>query len=299
MKGIILAGGSGTRLYPLTKVTSKQLLPVYDKPMIFYPLSTLMLAGIRDILIISTPTDTPKFKDLLSDGSDFGVHLSYAIQESPDGLAQAFLIGEEFIGDDSCCMILGDNIFYGNRFSELLVKARENADKGRATVFGYYVRDPERFGVVEYNLKGRVISIEEKPEHPKSNYAVTGLYFYPKDVVKKAKQVKPSARGELEITTLNQMYLKAKKLDCEIFGRGYTWLDTGTMESLAEATNFVRTIQNLQGVSISAPEEIAFKNGWTDKKQLLKSASAYGKSDYGKHLRRVADNKIYSDRKLK
>lgn len=299
MKGIILAGGSGTRLYPLTKVTSKQLLPVYDKPMIFYPLSTLMLAGIRDILIISTPTDTPKFKDLLSDGSDFGVHLSYAVQESPDGLAQAFLIGEEFIGDDSCCMILGDNIFYGNRFSELLVKARENADKGRATVFGYYVRDPERFGVVEYNLKGRVISIEEKPEHPKSNYAVTGLYFYPKDVVKKAKQVKPSARGELEITTLNQMYLKAKELDCEIFGRGYTWLDTGTMESLAEATNFVRTIQNLQGVSISAPEEIAFKNGWTDKKQLLKSASAYGKSDYGKHLRRVADNKIYSDRKLK
>lgn len=299
MKGIILAGGSGTRLYPLTKVTSKQLLPVYDKPMIFYPLSTLMLAGIRDILIISTPIDTPKFKDLLQDGSDFGVHLSYAVQESPDGLAQAFLIGEEFIGDDSCCMILGDNIFYGNRFSELLVKARENADKGRATVFGYYVRDPERFGVVEYNSKGRVISIEEKPEKPKSNYAVTGLYFYPKGVSKKAKQVKPSPRGELEITTLNQMYLKAKKLDCEIFGRGYTWLDTGTMESLAEATNFVRTIQNLQGISISAPEEIGFKNGWIDKKQLLKSASSYGKSDYGKHLRRVAENKIYSDRKLK
>lgn len=299
MKGIILAGGSGTRLYPLTKVTSKQLLPVYDKPMIFYPLSTLMLAGIRDILIISTPIDTPKFKDLLQDGSDFGVHLSYAVQESPDGLAQAFLIGEEFIGDDSCCMILGDNIFYGNRFSELLVKARENADKGRATVFGYYVRDPERFGVVEYNSKGRVISIEEKPEKPKSNYAVTGLYFYPKGVSKKAKQAKPSPRGELEITTLNQMYLKAKKLDCEIFGRGYTWLDTGTMESLAEATNFVRTIQNLQGISISAPEEIGFKNGWTDKKQLLKSASSYGKSDYGKHLRRVAENKIYSDRKLK
>lgn len=298
MKGIILAGGSGTRLYPLTKVTSKQLLPVYDKPMIFYPLSTLMLAGIRDILIISTPTDTPKFKDLLKDGSDFGVRLSYAIQEKPEGLAQAFIIGEKFIGDDTCCMILGDNIFYGNRFSEILVKARENADNGRATVFGYYVRDPERFGVVEFNSKGRVLSIEEKPKEPKSSYAVTGLYFYPKGIAKKAKQVKPSARGELEITTLNQMYLKAKKLDCEIFGRGYTWLDTGTMESLAEATNFVRTIQNLQGIGISVPEEIGYKNGWTSKSQLLKSASSYGKSDYGKHLRRVAENKIYSDRKV-
>ncbi len=298
MKGIILAGGSGTRLYPLTKVTSKQLLPIYDKPMIYYPLSTLMLAGIRDILIISTPVDTPKFKELLGDGKQMGVNLDYAIQESPDGLAEAFIIGEDFIGEDSCAMILGDNIFYGNGFSNLLVKARDNADKNKkATVFGYYVKDPERFGVVEFDENGKALSLEEKPTNPRSNYAVTGLYFYPKGVSGLAKKVKPSKRGELEITTLNQMYLKKDELNVEIFGRGYTWLDTGTMDSLAEACNFVRTIQNLQGIGISVPEEIAYKNGWTSKEQLLNSAKSYGKSEYGKHLKRVSEDKIYSDRK--
>lgn len=298
MKGIVLAGGSGTRLYPLTRVTSKQLLPIYDKPMIYYPLSTLMLAGIKDILIISTPKDTPRFKELLSDGSDFGVNLTYAVQESPDGLAQAFLIGKEFIGDDSCAMVLGDNIFYGNGFSNLLVGAREKADNGLATVFGYYVNDPERFGVVEFNKNGKALSIEEKPTNPKSNYAVTGLYFYPKGVSKMAKEVKPSSRGELEITTLNQMYLDKNELNVEIFGRGYTWLDTGTMDSLAEACNFVRTVQNLQGVGISVLEEIAYKNKWISKKQLLNSIEKYGKSEYATHLKRVIEDKIYSDRRV-
>ena len=299
MKGIILAGGSGSRLYPLTKVTSKQLLPIYDKPMIFYPLSTLMLAGIRDILIISTPVDTPRFKELLGDGEEFGINLSYAVQESPDGLAQAFLIGEKFIGQDSCAMILGDNIFYGNGFSNLLVKARNNAEKDdKATVFGYYAKDPERFGVVDFDHSGKVLSLEEKPLNPKSNYAVTGLYFYPKGVSDLAKMVKPSQRGELEITTLNQLYLDSDKLNVEIFGRGYTWLDTGTMDSLAEACNFVRTIENLQGVGISVPEEIAYKNNWISKDRLLDSANKYGKSDYGKHLRKVLEDKIYSDREI-
>ena len=298
MKGIVLAGGSGTRLYPLTRVTSKQLLPIYDKPMIYYPLSTLMLAGIKDILIISTPKDTPRFKELLSDGSDFGVNLTYAVQESPDGLAQAFLIGEEFIGDDSCAMVLGDNIFYGNGFSNLLVGAREKANNGLATVFGYFVNDPERFGVVEFDENGKALSIEEKPTNPKSNYAVTGLYFYPKGVSKMAKEVKPSSRGELEITTLNQMYLDKNELNVEIFGRGYTWLDTGTMNSLAEACNFVRTVQNLQGVGISVLEEIAYKNKWIGKEQLLNSIEKYGKSEYATHLKRVIEDKIYSDRRV-
>ncbi len=298
MKGIVLAGGSGTRLYPLTRVTSKQLLPIYDKPMIYYPLSTLMLAGIKDILIISTPKDTPRFKELLSDGSDFGVNLTYTVQESPDGLAQAFLIGEEFIGDDSCAMVLGDNIFYGNGFSNLLVGAREKANNGLATVFGYFVNDPERFGVVEFDENGKALSIEEKPTNPKSNYAVTGLYFYPKGVSKMAKEVKPSSRGELEITTLNQMYLDKNELNVEIFGRGYTWLDTGTMDSLAEACNFVRTVQNLQGVGISVLEEIAYKNKWISKEQLLNSIEKYGKSEYATHLKRVIEDKIYSDRRV-
>lgn len=298
MKGIVLAGGSGTRLYPLTRVTSKQLLPIYDKPMIYYPLSTLMLAGIKDILIISTPKDTPRFKELLSDGSDFGINLTYAVQESPEGLAQAFLIGEEFIGDDSCAMVLGDNIFYGNGFSNLLVGAREKADNGLATVFGYYVNDPERFGVVEFDENGKALSIEEKPSNPKSNYAVTGLYFYPKGVSKMAKEVKPSSRGELEITTLNQMYLDKNELNVEIFGRGYTWLDTGTMDSLAEACNFVRTVQNLQGVGISVLEEIAYKNKWISKEQLLNLIEKYGKSEYATHLKRVIEDKIYSDRRV-
>lgn len=298
MKGIVLAGGSGTRLYPLTRVTSKQLLPIYDKPMIYYPLSTLMLAGIKDILIISTPKDTPRFKELLSDGSDFGINLTYAVQESPDGLAQAFLIGEEFIGDDSCAMVLGDNIFYGNGFSNLLVGAREKANNGLATVFGYFVNDPKRFGVVEFDENGKALSIEEKPTNPKSNYAVTGLYFYPKGVSKMAKEVKPSFRGELEITTLNQMYLDKNELNVEIFGRGYTWLDTGTMDSLAEACNFVRTVQNLQGVGISVLEEIAYKNKWISKEQLLNSIEKYGKSEYATHLKRVIEDKIYSDRRV-
>ena len=293
MKGIILAGGAGTRLYPLTMVTSKQLLPVYDKPMIYYPLSTLMLAGIREILIISTPEDTPRFEHLLGDGSQFGVSLSYCVQPSPDGLAQAFLLGEEFIGDDACAMVLGDNIFYGNGFSKILRAAVANAEESaRATVFGYYVNDPERFGVVEFDESGRVISIEEKPQQPKSNYAVTGLYFYPKGVSAMAHQVKPSARGELEITTLNAMYLEQKVLDVQLLGRGFAWLDTGTMDSLVDAADFVRMVEQRQGIKISAPEEIAYKNGWITKDELLVSAERYGKSPYGKHLRAVAEGRV-------
>ncbi len=293
MKGIILAGGAGTRLYPLTMVTSKQLLPVYDKPMIFYPLSTLMLAGIREVLIISTPQDLPNFRRLLGDGSHFGLELSYAEQPSPDGLAQAFLIGREFIGDDACAMVLGDNIFYGNGFGKSLRQAAANAEENnRATVFGYYVPDPERFGVVEFDEAGKAISIEEKPTEPKSNYAVTGLYFYPAGVSDQAALVKPSARGELEITTLNEMYLKAGLLDVQLLGRGFAWLDTGTMESLAEAADFVRVVQNRQGIEISAPEEIAFRNGWITKEQLLEAADLYGKSPYGQHLRKVAEGRI-------
>ncbi len=292
MKGIILAGGSGTRLYPLTLVTSKQLLPVYDKPMIYYPMSTLMLAGIRDILIISTPTDTPRFQQLLGDGSRYGVKLSYAVQPSPDGLAQAFLIGKEFIGDEPCAMVLGDNIFYGNGFSKILARAVENAENGRATVFGYHVHDPERFGVVEFDDTGKAISIEEKPTHPKSNYAVTGLYFYPKGVSAMAEQVKPSARGELEITTLNDMYLQKGSLSVELLGRGFAWLDTGTFKSLLEAAEFVEMNQSRQNVQISAPEEIAYVKGWINKEQLLDAAAAYGKSPYGEHLRRVAEDKL-------
>lgn len=293
MKGIILAGGSGTRLYPLTMVTSKQLLPVYDKPMVYYPLSTLMLAGIRDILIISTPTDLPNFERLLRDGSQYGINLSYKIQPSPDGLAQAFILGEEFIGDDACAMVLGDNIFYGNGFGAILREAKRNAEgNDRATVFGYYVPDPERFGVVDFDENGHALSIEEKPSEPKSNYAVTGLYFYPKGVSAKANQVKPSARGELEITTLNEMYLDANLLDVQLLGRGFAWLDTGTMDSLNEASNFVQMIQNRQGIEISAPEEIAFINEWISKEKLLESATRYGKSPYGAHLRKVAEGKI-------
>lgn len=292
MKGIILAGGSGTRLYPLTKVTSKQLLPVYDKPMIYYPLSTLMLAGIRDILIISTPTDTPRFEDLLGDGSNFGIHLSYAVQPSPDGLAQAFLIGKKFIGDDECAMILGDNIFYGNGFSKILKNAVTNAENGRATIWGYHVPDPERFGVVEFDENGKVLSVEEKPKAPKSNYAITGLYFYPKGVSAMAETVKPSARGELEITTLNDMYLKKDILDVQLMGRGFAWLDTGTMESLLEAAEFVHMVEKRQGIKISALEEIAYRFGWITTEELMKSADMYGKSPYGEHLRRVAENAV-------
>ena len=293
MKGIILAGGAGTRLYPLTMVTSKQLLPVYDKPMIYYPLSTLMLAGIRDILIISTPTDLPNFERLLGDGSDYGVHFSYKVQPSPDGLAQAFLLGEEFIGNEACAMVLGDNIFYGNGFGRALRAAAERAEVYKqATVFGYYVNDPERFGVVEFDENWKAVSIEEKPKNPKSNYAVTGLYFYPAGVSARAAEVKPSARGELEITTLNEMYLQSGELEVQLLGRGFAWLDTGTVDSLAEATDFVKTIQNLQGIQISAPEEIAYKNGWIDRDQLIASAEKYGKSSYGKHLRNVAEGKV-------
>lgn len=292
MKGIVLAGGSGTRLYPLTMVTSKQLLPVYDKPMIYYPLSILMLAGIRDILIISTPTDTPRFEALFGDGSKFGLNLSYKVQPSPDGLAQAFLLGEEFIADDACAMILGDNIFYGNGLKNALKKAVDNALNDKATVFGYYVPDPERFGVVEFDSTGKAISIEEKPENPKSNYAVTGLYFYPKGVSNEAKKVKPSKRGELEITTLNQMYLDANKLDVVTFGRGLTWLDTGTHESLAEATAFVKMIEDHQGLKISCLEEIAYNNGWITKEDLLKIAEPMKKNQYGQHLINVANGKV-------
>ena len=293
MKGIILAGGAGTRLYPLTMVTSKQLLPVYDKPMIYYPLSTLMLAGIQDILIISTPEDTPRFEHLMGDGIQYGVHFSYKVQPSPDGLAQAFLLGEEFIGGDACAMILGDNIFYGNGFSRILKTAVKNAqENGRATVFGYYVNDPERFGIVEFDEAGRVVSVEEKPAHPKSNYAITGLYFYPGRVSSLAKQVRPSARGELEITSLNDLYLQDGKLDVQLLGRGFAWLDTGTMDSLVDAADFVRMVEKRQGIKISAPEEIAYKNGWITKEKLLESAQRYGKSPYGQHLKQVAENKI-------
>lgn len=293
MKGIILAGGSGTRLYPLTRVTSKQLLPIYDKPMIFYPLSTLMLADIRDVLIISTPTDLPNFEKLLGDGSQYGINLSYKIQPSPDGLAQAFILGKEFIGDDACAMVLGDNIFYGNGFVRMLRDAKKNAEENnRATVFGYYVSDPERFGVVEFDENGKALSIEEKPAAPKSNYAVTGLYFYPAGVSAKASLVPFSSRGELEITTLNEMYLKEGALDVQIFGRGFAWLDTGTMDSLLDASNFVQVIQNRQGIEISALEEIAFINKWIDKEALLKAAEKYGKSPYGAHLKSVAEEKL-------
>lgn len=292
MKGIVLAGGSGTRLYPLTMVTSKQLLPIYDKPMVYYPLSTLMLAGIRDILIISTPTDLPNFKRLLGDGSRYGIHLSYQVQPSPDGLAQAFTLGEEFIAGDSCAMVLGDNIFYGAGLGERLQTAVRNAENGQATVFGYYVNDPERFGIVEFGEDGRVISVEEKPKQPKSNYAITGLYFYDNRVVELAKQVKLSARGELEITDLNRMYLEAGDLNVQLLGRGYAWLDTGTMDTLVEAAEFVQVIEQRQGIMISAPEEIAYRYGWITEEQLLFSAKQYGKSPYGEHLRNVAEGKI-------
>lgn len=293
MKGIILAGGSGTRLYPLTMITSKQLLPIYDKPMIYYPLSTLMLAGIRDILIISTPQDLPNFEKLLGDGSNYGIKLSYKVQPSPDGLAQAFILGEEFIGDDCCAMVLGDNIFYGNGFSKILRSAVENAEQNhRASVFGYYVEDPERFGVVEFDDKGKVISVEEKPKEPKSNYAITGLYFYDNRVVEIAKQMKPSARGELEITDLNRVFLEKGDLDVKLLGRGFAWLDTGTMDSLMEAGQFVQMVEKRQGIKISAVEEIAYKNGWITKEKLLESAERYGKSTYGQHLKKVAEGKI-------
>ncbi len=292
MKGIVLAGGAGTRLYPLTMVTSKQLLPVYDKPMIYYPLSTLMMAGIRDILIISTPTDLPNFERLLGDGSQFGIRLSYKVQPSPDGLAQAFLLGEEFIGDDCCAMVLGDNIFYGSGFRARLKQAAADAQQGRASIFGYYVNDPERFGIVEFDENGKVISVEEKPQHPKSNYCITGLYFYDNRVVDMAKRVKPSARGELEITDLNRFYLEDGTLNVQLLGRGYAWLDTGTMDSLVDAADFVRTIETRQGSQIAALEEIAFTEGWIDKETLLQSAQRYGKSPYGQHLMHVAEGKI-------
>lgn len=293
MKGIILAGGAGTRLYPLTKVTSKQLLPIYDKPMIYYPLSTLMLAGIKDILIISTPDDTPRFEELMGDGSQFGVSFQYKVQPSPDGLAQAFILGEEFLNGEPGAMVLGDNIFYGRGFGKTLKDAAANAEKnGRATVFGYYVPDPERFGVVDFDEAGHALSIEEKPAHPKSNYAVTGLYFYPGDVSKRANEVKPSARGELEITTLNEMYLRDGLLDVKLLGRGFAWLDTGTMDSLLEAAEFVQMVEKRQGIKISAPEEIAYSSGWITKDELIDSAKAYGKSPYGLHLKAVADGKL-------
>lgn len=292
MKGIILAGGAGTRLYPLTMVTSKQLLPVYDKPMIYYPLTTLMLAGIRDILIISTPEDTPRFESLLGDGSQFGIRLSYAVQPSPDGLAQAFLIGEEFIGEEPCSLILGDNIFYGNGLGNMMKAAVRRAEAGRATVYGFYVEDPHRFGVVDFDDCGKVLSLEEKPVNPKSNYAVTGLYFYPAGVSAMAKQVRPSARGELEITTLNQMYLEQNQLDCDVMGRGFSWLDTGTMDSMMQAANFIQTIQNLQGIIVASPEEIAYRYHMISREQLIDAAQRYGKSNYGKHLMAVADGRM-------
>ena len=293
MKGIILAGGSGTRLYPLTMITSKQLLPIYDKPMIYYPLSTLMLAGIRDILVISTPTDLPNFEKLLGDGSDYGIKLSYKVQPSPDGLAQAFILGEKFIGSDCCAMVLGDNIFYGNGFSRLLKSAVENAEKNRrASVFGYYVEDPERFGVVEFDREGKVISVEEKPKEPKSNYAITGLYFYDNRVVEYAKKMKPSARGELEITDLNRVFLEQGDLDVQLLGRGFAWLDTGTMDSLMDAGQFVQMVEKRQGIQISAIEEIAYKNGWITKEKLSECAERYGKSTYGQHLKKVSEGKI-------
>ena len=297
MKGIILAGGSGTRLYPLTKVTSKQLLPIYDKTMIYYPLGTLMLAGIKDILIISTPDDTPRFHELLGDGSQFGINLSYAVQPSPDGLAQAFIIGKKFVGNDTCAMVLGDNIFYGGWFRKNLQDAVQNAKDGYATIFGYYVKDPERFGIVEFDKELNAISLEEKPKQPKSNYCITGLYFYDNSVLEKAELVKPSARGELEITDLNKMYLEENKLKVQILGRGFAWLDTGTMDSLMDASSFVQTVQNRQGVVISAPEEIAFYEGWITKEQLLESAAMYGKSPYGEHLKKVAEGRLLYNRK--
>lgn len=294
MKGIILAGGSGTRLYPLTKSVSKQLLPVYDKPMVYYPLSTLLLAGIKDILVISTPEDIDNFEKLLGNGDNFGIKLSYKVQPKPEGLAQAFIIGEDFIGNDCCCMILGDNIFYGDGFSSLLNNAKKQAENGKATVFGYYVDDPERFGVVEIDKKGKPLSIVEKPKNPKSNYAVTGLYFYPKGVSEKAKKIKPSNRNEYEITSLNELYLKSNKLNVELLGRGYTWLDVGTMNSLAEATAFVKAVETLQGIGISVPEEIAYRNKWINDKQLLKIINNYGKSEYGKNLKKLLnDNHIH------
>ncbi len=292
MKGIILAAGKGTRLYPASEPISKILLPVYDKPMVYYPLSTLMLAGIRDILIISTPTDLPKFETLLGDGGQFGINLNYRIQPSPDGLAQAFIIGEDFIGDDTCAMVLGDNIFYGGGLTSTLQIAVKNASKGKATIFGYYVDDPERFGIMEFDDNWNILSVEEKPSKPKSNYCITGLYFYPKGVAREAKKVKPSARGELEITSLNERYLKKGKLKGQIFGRGFAWLDTGTMDSLVDATLFVQITEKRQGVKISAPEEIAFRKGWIDKKELLESAKKYGKSPYGDHLRNVANKTL-------
>ena len=292
MKGIILAGGAGTRLYPLTKVTSKQLLPVYDKPMIYYPLSTLMLAGIKEILVISTPTDLSNFEKLLGNGRQFGISLSYKVQPSPDGLAQAFILGKEFIGSEPCAMILGDNIFYGGGLSSFLNTAVENAEKGNATIFGYYVNDPERFGIMEFDEEWNILSVEEKPQYPKSNYCITGLYFYPSAVAEKAKEVKPSTRGELEITTLNNMYLQEKKLKAQILGRGFAWLDTGTMDSLVDAANFVQITEKRQGVKISAPEEIAFRKGWISKEELLESAKQYGKSPYGEHLENVANRTL-------
>lgn len=297
MKGIILAGGAGTRLYPLTIVTSKQLMPVYDKPMIYYPLSTLMLAGIRDILIISTPTDLPNFERLLGDGSQFGVHLSYKVQPSPDGLAQAFILGEEFIGDDCCAMVLGDNIYYGNGFSHILKNAADAAEAGKATIFGYYVNDPERFGIVEFDKDGKVLSVEEKPKNPKSNYCITGLYFYPKGVAEMAKAVKPSARGELEITTLNDMYLKKDALSVQLLGRGFAWLDTGTMDSLVEAANFVQMVEQRQSIRISVPEEIAYRNGWVNDQEMAEAVKRYGKSPYGAYLQKVLDGEIRDIRK--
>lgn len=293
MKGIILAGGSGTRLYPLTTITSKQLLPIYDKPMVFYPLSVLMLAGIRDILIISTPSDLPNFERLLGDGSQYGINLSYKEQPSPDGLAQAFIIGENFIGNDCCAMVLGDNIFYGNGMSKILKEAKENAEiHGKSSIFGYYVEDPQRFGVVEFDMENKVISVEEKPIEPKSNYAITGLYFYDSNVVKMAKQVKKSNRGELEITDLNRMYLEQGNLNVKLLGRGFAWLDTGTMDSLTEAGVFIQTIQKRQGIKISVLEEIAYKNQWISKEQLLQAAKIYGKSPYGEYLFKIADGRI-------
>ena len=292
MRGIVLAGGSGTRLYPLTKVISKQLLPVYDKPMIYYPISTLMLAGIRDILIITTPEDIGNFKKLLGDGSKFGINLSYAVQPSPDGLAQAFIIGEDFIGNDSCALILGDNIFYGTGFSNLLKRAVQNAESGNASLFGYYVNDPERFGIVEFDENKNVLSLEEKPKHPKSNFCVTGLYFYDNRVVDFAKKVKPSARGELEITDLNNFYLREKSIKVQLLGRGFAWLDTGTMDSLAEATNFVKTVQKLQGIEVCSPEEISFRNSWITATELYACANTYGKSQYGSYLKKLSEDKL-------
>lgn len=294
MKGIILAGGAGTRLYPLTMVTSKQLLPVYDKPMIFYPLSTLMLAGIREILVISTPSDIERFRQLLGDGSEFGISVSYAIQPSPDGLAQAFIIGKDFIENDACAMILGDNIFYGNRFSEILRRSAAATENGIATIFGYYVNDPKRFGIVAFDDSGKVISVEEKPSCPKSNYAITGLYFYPAGVPFLAEQVNPSERGELEITTLNDLYLQKKLLRVELLGRGFAWLDTGTMESLIKASDFIHIVEEQQGILISAPEEIAYRNNWISSEKLLDAAIKYGKSPYGSYLKMVAEGKIFS-----